>query len=276
MPSFVTLEGAFGYGRAAAPPIGVSSSTGMSSNTPGVNATQIFNAGNTSNGWYWIKTSMMAQARQVYCNMTDDGGGWMLVSYNGNKQNAVSAALRGQFYPVAWSNGQGVLSGQFSANVMDLWFNGGTNQCSNALRLGFTMANAVPTVANSYIAHTCQYFTNASSLRLSISSGVQGIGAFGTNGLLMSTLWSSVKGFTAMSTLYTVVDADWMFNTGANFYWTLSLPQTGQTSRNGNGQGNGGWMRTADRDTWGLSNVAVGVSGGGGSFPGSTVAVFIK
>ncbi|NDE17576.1 hypothetical protein EBZ80_21885 [bacterium] len=274
MPSFVTLEGAFGFGRAR-PPTGVSSSTGMSSNTPGVSGVQIYNAGNTTDGWYWVKTSMMSTAQQVYCNMTDAGGGWMLVSYNGNKQAATTLA-RGQFYPVAWSNGAGVLSGQFSANVMDLWFHGGSNQCSNAMRLGSFTANAVPTLANSYIGHTCQYFTNASSLRLSTGSGVQGTGVFGTSGLLMSTLWSSLKGFTLMSTLYTVTDADWMYNTGVNFYWSLSLPQTGQTSRNGNAQGNGGWMRTQDRDTWGLSNVAVNASGNGNIFPGSTVAVFIK
>jgi hypothetical protein len=275
MPLFTTMEGALGFGRGYRAPAGGGGGTGTSSNDPGINAAQIMAAGNTSNAWYWIKTSGMSEARQVWCNMTDAGGGWMLASYNGNKQAAV-LSNRGQWYPVAWSNGQGTLSGQFAVNAMDLWYHNGTNQCSTLMRLAFTTANAVPTVDNSYIGHTCHYFTNAGSLRLSTASGVAGTGVFATNNLLMSTLWSSVKGYTLMSTLYTVADADWMYNTGTNFYWNPCLPQTGQVTRNGNAQGNGGWMRTQDRDSWGLANIAVNASGSGNTFIGSTLAVFIK
>ena len=237
MPMFTTMEGALGFGRAAAPVVPINTSTGTSSNNPGVNAAQVFAAGNTSNGWYWIKTSGMAASRQVYCNMTDAGGGWMLVSYNGNKQQA-TAANNGQWYPVAWSNGQGVLSGQFAANAMDLWYHNGTNQCSTMMRLASATANAVPTIANSYIGHTCHYFTRAGFLNLSTGSGVAGNGQFTTpNQPLMSTLWSSLKGYTLMSTLYTNADADWMYNTGNGFYWNPCLPNP--TSRSGSGNGNG-------------------------------------
>ncbi len=276
MPMFATMSGEFGYGRAAAPTAPINTSTGTSSNNPGVNAAQVLAAGNTSNGWYWIKTSGMAAARQVYCNMTDAGGGWMLVSYNGNKQSGV-AASNGQWYPVAWSNGQGTLSGQFAANAMDLWYHNGVNQCSTMMRLASGTANAVPTLANSYIGHTCHYFTRAGNLNLSTGSGVAGNGQFTATGQpLMSTLWSSLKGYTFMSTLYTTAEADWMYNTGPGFYWNPCLPQTGQTSRNGNAQGNGGWMLTNNKDSWGLSNVAVGGSSAGNVFIGSTLAVFIK
>lgn len=32
-------------------------------------------------GWYWIQTSGMASARRAWCNLTDEGGGWMLIAY---------------------------------------------------------------------------------------------------------------------------------------------------------------------------------------------------
>ena len=273
MPFFASMEGSLGYGR------GIqyisSNGLGLSSNNPGINATQIYNAGNTSNGWYWVKTSMMGASRQVWCNMIDAGGGWMLVSYNGNKQST-NAVAAGQFYPVAWSNGQGTLSGQFAANAMDLWFHNGTNQCSNLMRLASASANAVPTVANSYIGHYVTYIANASTLNLSTGSGVQGTGVFATSGQLMDARWSSLKGYTSLSTIYTKADADWMYNTGANFYWNPILPASQSTSRSGNALDTGGWMRTQGKDSWGLSNVAYGVNSGGAAFIGSTLAVFIK
>ena len=46
---------------------------------PGVSAQDIYNSGQTASGWYYIKTSTMASPLQVYCNMTDESGGWMLI-----------------------------------------------------------------------------------------------------------------------------------------------------------------------------------------------------
>ena len=74
MPAISMVSAAMGYGRTQRPAAG-GGGTGTSSNDPGINAVQVYNSGNTSNGWYWIKTSNMANARQVYCNMTDSGGG---------------------------------------------------------------------------------------------------------------------------------------------------------------------------------------------------------
>ena len=277
MPFLSGIESVYGYGRAPNIPAAQQSfSTGLSSNNPGVSGIDVYNAGNTSNGWYWIKTSKMAASRQVYCNMTDAGGGWMLVSYNGNKQiSGTNLTLRGQYYPVQWLGGQGTLSGQFSANVMDLWFNGASNQCSNLMRIASVTANAVPTVANGYIAHYVTYTTGASTLNLSTGSGVQSSGIF-VGGTLMDARWSSLKGYVALSTHMTKADPDWMYNTGLNFYWNPCLPIGGQVSRNGSGNDIGGWMRTQDRDSWGLSNVAVNLTSGGNVFSGSTLAVFIK
>jgi hypothetical protein len=249
---------------------------GTSSNNPAINATQVMQGGNTSNGWYWIKTSRMAEARQVYCNMVDAGGGWMCVSYSGNKQAAATTQLRGQFYPAAWSNGQGTLSGQFAVDVMDLWYHNGVNQCSNLLRLATTVVNDVPTVANSYIAHQCVYTSNAGRISTT-ASGVQGTGVLDPVAVLIPTLWSSIKGYTLMSQYNTNCPSDWMYNTGTNFYWIPVLPtDSSNIIRTGSGQGIGGWMRTQDKDSWGLSNVASNASSSGNTFPGATLAVFVK
>lgn len=272
MPFLASIEGTNAYGRG----VQFYGGSGSSSNDPAVSAVAAYNAGNVTNGWYWIKTSGMTSARQVWCNQQDNGGGWMLASYNGNKQSVVTATA-GQFYPVAWSNGEGTLSGQFSINVMDVWYNGGSNQCSNVMRMASSTSNAVPTLANSYIAHSVTYTTNANKLSLTPASGVQGTGVFSTSNVLMTGLWSNVKGYTILSN-YTITsnDSDWMYNTGASFFWIVCQSING-TSRGGSGTDTGSWMRTQGKDSWGLlSNCTVGGSSSGSTFPGNTLAVFIK
>ena len=272
MPFLASVEGSYAYGRGPQ----LYGGNGSTSNNPAVSAIEAYNAGNTTNGWYWIKTSGMTEARQVWCNQQDNGGGWMLASYNGNKQSA-TATVSGQFYPVAWSNGQGTLSGQFAVNAMDLWYHNGINQCSNVMRVASMTSNAVPTLANSYIAHTVTYTTNANKLSLTPASGVQGTGVFSTSNVLMTGLWSNVKGYTILSN-YTITsnDSDWMYNTGTSFYWIV-CQSINDTSRGGSGLDTGAWMRTQGKDSWGLlSNCAVGGSSLGSSFPGNTLAIFIK
>ena len=65
MPFVNSIE--YSYAFAGIPSQSVPSGIGTSSNDPALNATQVMQGGNTSNGWYWIKTSQMATSRQVYC-----------------------------------------------------------------------------------------------------------------------------------------------------------------------------------------------------------------
>ena len=46
---------------------------------PAANATVIYNAGVTTSGYYWIKGPNQPSAKYVYCDMTGQGGGWMLL-----------------------------------------------------------------------------------------------------------------------------------------------------------------------------------------------------
>jgi len=59
--------GQFGLGRSG----GVDS--------PAANATVLYNAGVTTTGYYWIKGPNQPSAKYVYCDMTSQGGGWMLM-----------------------------------------------------------------------------------------------------------------------------------------------------------------------------------------------------
>ena len=66
-----------------------------------------------------IKTSGMSIARNVYCNMTDQRGGWMLISYN--PTNTVTV---GNAYPNVWTSGAGAsFSNKFCVDAQDLWYN---------------------------------------------------------------------------------------------------------------------------------------------------------
>jgi hypothetical protein len=119
------------------------------------------------------------------------------------------------------------------------------------------------------------YTTSTNNLVLTAASGVNGTGVFSPSSVLMGAIWSSVKGYTFLSTQVTRADSDWMYNTGTGFYWNPVLPING-ASRSGSGADIGAWMRTTSKDSWGLSNVMSGGSSGGNTFPGSTLAVFIR
>ena len=273
MPALTTLAGTYGYGRGGseAPPSGL----GLTSNNPGSNAQAIYTAGNTSNGFYWIRTSIMSSANQVYCNMED--GAWMLISYNGHKQDA-TLVRRGQLYPVGWSNelGLNTLGGMMVANFNELWYSGTSNQCTQLMRLAFNATNAVPVLSNAYIGHTVTYGSNVNLIAPTTASGIQGSGVFNPSAVLVGATWTALKGYTTLSNYSTKAASDLLYNTGTNFYWNPCLPIGDQTLRSGSAQDIGGWMRTQDRDSWGLSNVAVGASSAGNGFPGNTLAVFIK
>ncbi len=272
MPFVCATNGQYGFGRGVR--IQIPTGIGLTSNNPGVSGVEIYNAGNTSNDWYWIRTSGMAQSRRVWCNMTDEGGGWMLISYNGNKQNP-TISNAGQWYPVGWSNGEGTLSGQFAVNAMELWYHNNQAQCSSMMRIATRVLNDVPTISNGYIAHKINYTTSTNYLGLTTSSGLAGIGVLSPSNVLMGATWTALKGYTSLSTHTTRADSDWMYNTGTSFYGNPVLP-IGGASRSGSGTDIGGWMRTQGKDSWGFSNVAVGSSSSGNAFIGSTLAVFLR
>ena len=118
---------------------GLSSTLGTIGN-PAVSAQAIYNSGQTTNGWYYIQTSNMASSRQIYCNMTDQGGGWMLMTYNPD----ATAVPLGTPYPNQWLGGTGSFASKVSIDTRQVWYHNGTAQCTQVMKLASTTASLVP------------------------------------------------------------------------------------------------------------------------------------
>lgn len=219
---------------------------------PGVSAQDIYNSGQTSSGWYYIKTSTMASARQVYCNMTDESGGWMLIAYTpGFTGTSVAGITAGLGYPNTWENGEGTLN-KLRASTMDLWYHNSTAQCSQVLKMASTTASRTPLLANMSIANKVIY-SNASNLLLSTVSNYP---AF-VNNTPMAGTWYPVKGHTQMTTSLIInAPGDWIYQASA--WWTVCGPSTDLQAqgRSGNAQGTGSWTNPASNNLYGMSDVS--------------------
>jgi len=237
--------------------------------SPGTSAQQLYNAGQTTSGWYYIQTSGMTSPQQVYCNMTDDGGGWMLISYN---PTASTAGTLGMLYPNAWVNGNGTLN-RLSAKTMDLWFHNGTNQCTSVMKMATNTSSQTPLLANMTIANKVVY-NNPSNLNL--TTDLTNFAAY-VNNTPMTGTWTGLKGHTLMATSLSVnAPGDWMYNQGVNMYWTVCGPSTDLAAqgRSGNAQGTGSWTNRSTSDYYGFKDVASNV--GSQSSGINSVAFYIK
>ena len=219
---------------------------------PGVSAQDIYNSGQTTSGWYYIKTSTMGSARQVYCNMNDEGGGWMLIAYTpGFTGTSVGGITAGLGYPNTWENGEGTLN-KLRASTMDLWFHNATAQCSQVLKMASPSASLAPLLSNMSIANKVVY-NNPGNLLL---SAVSNYPAF-VNNTPMTGTWYPVKGHTQMSTSLSVnAPGDWIY--AVNSWWTVCGPSTELQAqgRSGNAQGTGSWTNPSANNLYGMADVA--------------------
>ena len=222
---------------------------------PGVSAQDIYNSGQTTSDWYYIKTSTMASPLQVYCNMTDESGGWMLIGYTPSFNNAQGGLGAGLSYPNTWENGQGTLN-RLRVSTMDLWFNNGVAQCTQVLKMATTVYNQAPLLANMTQANKVVY-SNPSNLLLSTVSNYP---AFVNNTPMLGT-WSPVKGFTIMTgSLAVNAPGDWIYQ--ASLWWNTCGPSTdlAPTGRSGNAQGTGSWTNPGNSNLYGMADVAANVN----------------
>jgi hypothetical protein len=218
---------------------------------PGTSAQDIYNSGQTTSDWYYIKTSTMASPLQVYCNMTDESGGWMLIGYTPCFTGVgVSGITAGLSYPNTWENGQGTLN-RLRVSTMDLWFHNSSAQCSQVLKMASTTTSQTPLLANMSIANKVIY-DNPSNLLLSTQATYP---AF-VNSTPMTGTWYPVKGHTLMSTSLAVnAPGDWIF--AVNSWWTVCGPSTELQAqgRSGNAQGTGSWTNPVNNNLYGMANV---------------------
>ena len=238
---------------------------------PGTSAAQLKLYGVNTDGWYYIKTSTMSTARQVYCNMTDDGGGWMLVSYHPQ----ASTSNDGVYYPNTWNGGEGSLTYKMSVNTMDLWYNNGASQATSVMRMSNKTNTITPLLANITMASKIVY-TNPSNLTLSVTNPVAIV-----NNTTMNGTWSALKGFTTNGALTlagaVVGPGDWLVT--STDYWQVNN-QIGSTGTNGRQlaplQGNTGLTRfsAAPSVIYGLQDIPS--TTGASDATWGTYAVFIK
>lgn len=238
---------------------------------PGTSAAQLKLYGVNTDGWYYIKTSTMASAKQVYCNMTDDGGGWMLVSYHPQ----ASTSNDGVYYPNTWNGGEGSLTYKMSVNTMDLWYNNGTVQATSVMRMSNKSNAITPLLANITMASKIVY-SNPSNLTLSVTNPVAIV-----NNTTMNGTWSNLKGFTVNGGLTlagaVVGPGDWLVT--ATDYWQVNN-QIGSTGTNGRQlaplQGNTGLTRfsAAPSVIYGMQDIPS--TTGASDATWGTYAVFIK
>lgn len=219
---------------------------------PGISAQDIYNSGQTTSDWYYIQTSTMGSPRRVYCNMTDESGGWMLIAYTPAFTGVgVAGVTAGLGYPNAWENGEGTLN-KLRVSTMDLWRHNGTAQCSQVLKMATTSTSQIPLLANMSIANKVIY-NNASNLLLSTVSNYP---AF-VNNTPMTGTWYPVKGHTLMSTSLSVnAPGDWIYQASA--WWTVCGPSTELQAqgRSGNAAGTGSWTNPTSNNLYGMANVA--------------------
>jgi hypothetical protein len=183
----------------------IGSTLGTISN-PAISATQLYNAGFQTSGWYYIQTGMMTSSVQVYCNQTDNGGGWMLVSYNPSGSTQL-----GYPYPNADSGSlQNPTFIKHYRNAENLWYNiSGSAQCNSVMRMAST-ASVQPHLSNCSIAHSVTY-TNPNVLDISTTASPNTL----KNSTPLTGSWSPIKGYTLMTgSLNTQAPPDWLFEIG--------------------------------------------------------------
>ena len=234
---------------------------------PAISAIQLYNAGIRTDGWYWIKTGMMTGSVQVYCNQTDNGGGWMLVSYNPS-----GSTQTGYPYPNGDSGSlQNPSFIKHYRNAENLWYaTSGSAQCNSVMRMAST-ASRSPHLVSCSIAHSVTY-TNPNVLDISTTASPNTL----KNSTPLTGSWSPIKGYTIMTgSLPTQAPPDWLFDT--TNWWNVTTPTTDLVTaygRSSNAQGNGGWTNRTTNTIYGLSNVTTNANSSNSTY--NTLAVYIK
>ena len=237
---------------------------------PAVSAQAIYNSGQTTDGWYYIKTSNMTSARQIYCNMTDQGGGWMLMTYNPNVNTSA-----GTPYPNQWIGGTGSFASIISIDTRQVWYHSGTAQCTQVMKMATSAtASLTPLLTNMQIANKVVY-TNPNNLQLTATFSFTN--AVFVNNTPMSGTWSGIKGHTLMTgNLNVNAPGDWVYATTGQ-WWTVCGPSTAYPDaqgRSGNAQGSGSWTNNGSNFIYGMADVATTTSSNRTDI--KTYAVYIK
>jgi hypothetical protein len=221
---------------------------------PGISAQAIYDSGQTLDGWYYIKTSNMTSPRQVYCNMTDEGGGWMLISYSPDNTRPSTLGIP---YPNQWIAGDGSFSLKLSIDVREIWYNNGTAQCDRVMKMASPTGSLEPLLTNMQIANQVVY-SNPNNLQLSATFSTSSDAVI-VNNTPMSGTWSGIKGHTLMvGPLNVNAPGDWIYQAN-QLWWTVCGPSSAYPDtqgRSGNAQGSGSWTNVSSENIYGMLDVS--------------------
>jgi hypothetical protein len=146
--------------------------------------------------------------------MTDEGGGWMLMTYNPDLNSNY-----GNPYPNEWIGGEGsfnattsntivaigatsnppnyptsvnpprTYSGKWtSIDVRDVWYNNGVAQCSKVMRMASTSDDQIPVLSNMNVANKIIY-SNPNNLKISATFSYKYV----YDPVLNATIWMTAK-----------------------------------------------------------------------------------
>ena len=237
----------------AAPSGGGGANPGNDSTNPAIHASQV-STWTTTNDWYWIQTTQMPSAKKVYCNLNDDGGDWMLVSFSPNcsAPNASGCML----YPNGWINGEGSATAftgtaHMSIDIDDVWWNGSKSsnnvQCSKVMYgIHDTSVTQAPTIST-FTRTNRQTYVDPNNLGVLDATAVpQSTGSswpspdstIGSPGVIQ---WTGLKGYDStwpldsqgQSVAVDHTDKRWLFSTSG--WWNPC--QDYQCTDYGQGQG---------------------------------------
>ena len=167
--------------------------------------------GQNTDGYYWIQPTGASYARQVWCDMTNSGGGWMLMSFastavtNGAhvKDAYTGSAFNASSSTIISSNGASSTSGNLSQEFINWCVIAGRQKAVALFRMATT---------NYYIP------TDASSSWLTIAQRSRS--SSGTNFATFDAANMARTGNTWLKTMYTGYTAD----SGNNSAGTVSTP----------------------------------------------------
>ena len=267
-----------GGGAASLFRAGAGGTIGDQSN-PAVNG-QAINAAGRPTGWYWIQTSLMSSAQPIYVNNDDEGGGWMLVSYDYN----VGGSNDGTPYPNYFS--ESTVPGSFSnktiaTDLYHLWYDSGSAQITQNLHMWNSGSSSQTPLLTNMTTASKVTWSNPGNF---VDANITGQGSTATSFLKtdpkLTGTWYNVKNRTSFGSSGLTVDGacDFIYNAGNNggWYWMPCGPSNAITSdgRSGNGNGTGMWINVTNGDFYG--GLDAGESGGASNSSNQTFALYIK
>ena len=232
--------------------------------TPAINGKQIRDAGRPT-GWYWIKTSSMDSEKLVFINNDDEGGGWMLITYDYdvNKPRVDGILYPDDFVPSVNSNLNEWSNKVISCDVYKLWYHDGIANVNENLHMWDNNAGRNPILSDLTSEGTASrvVWDNPGDFK---EANIENDSARSVDqSPPLDGKWYNVKDRENIGdNLQVKAPCDWLLSTGDKFMWSCCNSSesydTDASGRSANGKGTFMLMQQRDTLFYGGLNVAPG------------------